>query len=91
MTDTILLPAHRLACAQIWGGDNIADLTVEVPGLLGWVRSRPLYPAATGGDMYYLGVGSQGLLSRIVLADVAGQGQVVSATALTLHNLLRSI
>src|SRR5271163_3065093 len=89
MTDAILLPAHRLACAQVWGGNNIADLTVEVPGLLGWVHSRPLYPAATGGDVYYLGVCSQGLLSRIVLAAVTGHGQVVSATALTLRNLLR--
>jgi len=89
MTDAILLPAHRLACAQVWGGNNIADVTVEVPGLLGWVHSRPLYPAATGGDVYYLGVCSQGLLSRIVLADVAGHGQVVSAAALTLRNLLR--
>src|SRR5271163_3059395 len=89
MTDAILLPAHRLACAQVWGGNNIADLTVEVPGLMGWVHSRPLYPAATGGDVYYLGVCSKGLLSRVVLADVAGHGQVVSATALTLRNLLR--
>ena len=89
MTDALLLPADRLACAQIWGGNNIADLTVEVPGLLGWVYSRPLYPAATGGDVYYLGVCSKGLLSRIVLADVAGHGQIVSATALTLRNLLR--
>ena len=29
------------------------------------------------------------LLSRIVLADVAGHGQAVSATAATLRNLLR--
>jgi sigma-B regulation protein RsbU (phosphoserine phosphatase) len=29
------------------------------------------------------------LLSRIVLADVAGHGQAVSATAVTLRNLLR--
>jgi len=89
MRDTILVPADRLACAQVWGGNDVADLTVEVPGLLGWVHSRPLYPAATGGDVYYLAVCSKGLLSRIVLADVAGHGQVVSTTALTLRNLLR--
>src|SRR5271155_5481488 len=89
MTDAISIPTHGLACARVWDRNNIADLTVEVPGLLGWVHSRPLYSAATGGDVYYLGVCSRGLLSRVVLADVAGHGQVVSATALTLRNLLR--
>jgi len=80
---------HRLVCSEVWGGNNIVDLTVEVPGFVGWVYSRPLYPATTGGDVYYLVVCSKGLLSRIVLADVAGHGQGVSATASTLRKLLR--
>ena len=80
---------HRLVCSEVWGGNNIVDLTVEVPGFVGWVYSRPLYPATTGGDVYYLVVCSKGLLSRIVLADVAGHGQGVSATASTLRRLLR--
>jgi phosphoserine phosphatase RsbU/P len=62
---------------------------MKVPGFIGWVHSRPLDPATTGGDVYYLAVCSKGLLSRIVLADVAGHGQGVSATAATLRNLLR--
>jgi serine phosphatase RsbU (regulator of sigma subunit) len=62
---------------------------VEVPGFISWVHSRPLQPATAGGDLYYLAVCSKGLLSRIVLADVAGHGQVVSATAVRLRNLLR--
>ena len=80
---------HRLVCSEVWGGNNIVDLTVEVPGFTGWVYSRPLHPAITGGDVYYLVVCSKGLLSRIVLADVAGHGQRVSATALTLRRLLQ--
>ena len=40
-------------------------------------------------DVYYLTVSPPGLLSRIVLADVASHGQAVSATAATLCNLLR--
>ena len=82
-------PVHSLVCNEVWGGNNIVELTVEVPGFIGWVYSRPLPPATAGGDVYYLGVCSQGLLSRVVLADVAGHGQTVSATAATLRNLLR--
>ncbi len=80
---------HSLACTEVWGGNNIVDLTVEVPGFMGWVHSRPLQPATEGGDLYYLAVCSKGLLSRVVLADVAGHGQAVSATAVTLRDLLR--
>lgn len=80
---------HSLACTEVWGGNNIVDLTVEVPGFMGWVHSRPLQPATAGGDLYYLAVCSKGLLSRVVLADVAGHGQAVSATAVTLRDLLR--
>jgi sigma-B regulation protein RsbU (phosphoserine phosphatase) len=88
-TDCDPVPVHRLVCSEVWGGNNIVDLTVEVPGFTGWVYSRPLHPAITGGDVYYLVVCSKGLLSRIVLADVAGHGQSVSATAATLRELLR--
>jgi sigma-B regulation protein RsbU (phosphoserine phosphatase) len=87
--DSDSVPVHRLVCSEVWGGNNVVDLTVEVPGFVGWVYSRPLYPATTGGDVYYLVVCSEGLLSRIVLADVAGHGQGVSATAATLRELLR--
>lgn len=80
---------HRLSCLEVWGGNNVVDLAVEVPGLRGWVYSRPLEPATSGGDVYCLSVCSKGLLSRIVLADVAGHGQLVSTTAMTLRSLLR--
>ncbi len=55
----------------------------------GWVHSKPVEPALAGGDVYYLSVCSAGLLSRIVLADVAGHGQQVDAAAMTLRDLLR--
>ena len=82
-------PAYRLACAEVWGGNNIADVFVEVPGLTGWVHSKPLEPATTGGDVYYLSVCDRGLLSRVVLADVKGHGEAVAAIAVTLRKLLR--
>jgi len=80
---------HRLVCSEVWGGNSAAESTVEVPGFIGWVHSRPLQPATAGGDVYYLAVCSKGLLSRVVLADVAGHGQAISSTATTLRDLLR--
>jgi hypothetical protein len=59
------------------------------PRIHGWVHSMPLPPATEGGDVYYLTVSFPRLLSRIVLADVAGHGQAIGATAATLRNLLR--
>jgi hypothetical protein len=80
---------HRLVCYGDWGGNDVVDFTVEVPGFMGWAHSKPLPPATEGGDVCYFTVCSTGLLSRIVLGDVAGQGQAVSATASTLRHLLR--
>lgn len=82
-------PAYRIACAEVWGGNAKADEKVELPGFSGIVYSNPLEPAQTGGDVYYLSVCDQGLLSRVVLADVAGHGESVAAIALTLRDLLR--
>jgi len=80
---------RRLACTEVWGGNDTVELVVEVPGIIGWIHSKPLPPATEGGDIYYLTVCSTGSLSRIVLADVAGHGQAVGASVATLRNLLR--
>lgn len=80
---------NQIACMEIWGGNDIAETPVELPGLTGWVHSKPKEPATFGGDVYYLSVCSAGLLSRIVLADVSGHGQKASSTAAALRDLLR--
>jgi len=82
-------PSYRVACTEVWGGNNVADDFVEVPGLRGWVHSRPLEPSTTGGDVYYFSVCDKGLLSRVVLADVKGHGETVGAIAAMLQRLLR--
>jgi sigma-B regulation protein RsbU (phosphoserine phosphatase) len=61
----------------------------EIAGLAGWVSSRPLSPATHGGDLHYLSLCSRGELARVVLADVAGHGEVVSAVAERLREALR--
>jgi len=83
-----ILP-HRLACMEVWGGNAFIDSPLELPGLRGWIHSKPVEPATFGGDVYYLSVCSAGFLSRIVLADVAGHGQGVGPIAAELRDLVR--
>jgi sigma-B regulation protein RsbU (phosphoserine phosphatase) len=80
--------AHRLACSEVRGGNQRVDYLFELPGLLGWVYSHPLEPAMNGGDVQYLSVCDKGVLSRTLLADVAGHGEAVSAMAHRLRNLV---
>src|SRR6266849_2772024 len=79
---------HRLACLELRGGNHLAAYSVELPGLAGWVSCHPLRPSPRGGDLYYLSACSHGVVARIVLADVAGHGEVVSSAAGRLHNAL---
>ncbi len=80
---------YRLACMELRGGNHLADYSAELPGLSGWVSCRPLQPAASGGDLYYLSACSQGVIARVVVADVAGHGETVSAAAVSLRDALR--
>jgi sigma-B regulation protein RsbU (phosphoserine phosphatase) len=82
-------PAYRIACAEVWGGNTRADELVDLPGFAGVIYSKPLEPAINGGDVYYLSVCDKGLLSRVVLADVAGHGEAVGKIAVSLRDLLR--
>jgi sigma-B regulation protein RsbU (phosphoserine phosphatase) len=80
---------HRLACLELRGGNHLAAYSTELPGLAGWVSCHPLRPSRRGGDLYYLSACSQGVIARVVLADVAGHGEVVSSAAVRLHDALR--
>jgi phosphoserine phosphatase RsbU/P len=79
---------HRLACLELRGGNHLAAYSAELPGLSGWVSCHPLRPSPRGGDLYYLSACSQGVMARVVLADVAGHGEVVSSAAGRLHDAL---
>ena len=80
---------HRLACLEVRGGNHRAAYAAELPGLAGWVSCRPLQPSPRGGDVYYMSACSQGVMARVVLADVAGHGGAVSAAADRLRDVLR--
>ena len=62
---------QRLACLEIKGGNERVEYSIELPGLIAWVSCRPIALATRGGDLHYLSVCSQGVLSRISLADIA--------------------
>jgi sigma-B regulation protein RsbU (phosphoserine phosphatase) len=79
---------YRLACLELRGGNRTAVFQAELPGLNAWVACRPLPPAGSGGDLYYLSVCSRGSVSRVTLADVAGHGERVSALAQRLRDAL---
>ncbi len=81
--------AQRLACLEIRGGNERASYSIDLPGLTAWVSCRPLIPATRGGDLHYLSVCSQGFVSRITLAEVAGHGELVSSVTERLREVLR--
>ncbi len=79
----------RLACLELKGGNEHSRYVIELPGLVAWVFCRPITPAIRGGDLHYLSVCSQGFVSRIALADVAGHGEYVAGVADRLREVLR--
>jgi serine phosphatase RsbU (regulator of sigma subunit) len=80
---------YQFACLELRGGNRAAVYRAELPGLDAWVSCRPLHPATRGGDLYYLSVCSQGSISRVTVADVAGHGEAVSSVADRLRDALR--
>ncbi len=80
---------RRLACQEVRGGNHLASYAAELPGLAGWVSCRPLQPSPRGGDVYYMSSCSQGVMARVVLADVAGHGETVNSAAGRLRDALR--
>ena len=78
----------RLVCREIWGGNEKADQSIEFGAFRGRLLSLP-YESSRGGDIHYLSLCDQEMLSKIVIADVAGHGEVVADVALELRNLLR--
>lgn len=75
-------------CAEVWGGNRPIDSAFELPGIRGWVFSRPAN-GGRGGDIHYISLCGSGLLSRLCVADVAGHGERVAAVSQKIHVLLR--
>ena len=80
---------YQLACTEVWGGNDITDELLKLPGLVGLVYSKPVEPATSGGDVYYVSVCDKYVLSRVVLADVAGHGEAVARISTKLRMLVK--
>ncbi len=82
-------PVEHMQCMEVWGGSQLTSRGVEFGGLDAWVYSKPYGQAHAGGDIYYASSCATGRISRLLLADVAGHGQTVAATAADLRTLMR--
>lgn len=80
---------ERMQCMEVWGGNVRVEKHFQMPGLDVWISSQPLGEASAGGDVYYLSACASGRLTRILLADVSGHGELVARTAAGLCDLMR--
>ena len=80
---------ERMECMEVWGGNQAIQRKFLTPGLKIWVHSRPYGQALGGGDVYYLSSCASGRITRMLLADVSGHGELVSQTAVGLRDLMR--
>jgi sigma-B regulation protein RsbU (phosphoserine phosphatase) len=79
---------RRLRCAEIWAGAERTASLLELPGLVAWVHSVPAGPAEAGGDIHYVSVCPNCVVSRVALADVSGHGQAVRTVAERVRELM---
>jgi sigma-B regulation protein RsbU (phosphoserine phosphatase) len=80
---------ERLACLELRGGNQMTTYAARLPGLTAWVSCNPLRPSQHSGDLYYLSACSRGSIARVVIADVSGHRENVSAAVLRLERALR--
>src|SRR5205809_333204 len=78
-----------MQCMEVWGGNQIVDNGVNMPGLDAWVYSKPYGDAAGGGDVHYVSSCATGRIMRLLVADVSGHGSAVSSVAGQLRALMR--
>jgi sigma-B regulation protein RsbU (phosphoserine phosphatase) len=80
--------AKKLVCREIWGGNEGVDQLVEFGRFRGRLLSIP-YDSSGGGDIHFLSTCEHDMLAKIVIADVAGHGDIASGIAVELRSLLR--
>lgn len=78
-----------LQCTEVWGGNQLVEASVRMSGLDAWVYCKPHAQADGGGDVYYVSSCVTGRITRLLVADVSGHGDTVSALAGDLRALMR--
>lgn len=79
----------KMQCLQVWGGNEPAEHTLKMTGLDGYLYAKPHAGSQNGGDVYYASSCASGRVTRILLADVAGHGEVVNTIAQGLRDLMQ--
>lgn len=90
----------QMQCMEVWGGNRYVDSGVVMAGLDAWLYSRPCPGGhdeaaandddeALGGDVHYVSSCAAGLITRILIADVAGHGRTVAHAANRLRTYMR--
>jgi phosphoserine phosphatase RsbU/P len=78
-----------IACLEVWGGNEPIDTRLSVPGMDVFVFAVPYDNSAAGGDVHFVSSCGSGRIARLMIADVAGHGQIVAGMARTLRDLMR--
>ncbi len=82
--------AQTMQCMEIWGGNQLVNTSVTMPGLEAWVYCKPYGQSdAGGGDVHYVSSCATGRVTRLLVADVSGHGAQVCEVAGTLRSLMR--
>ncbi len=68
---------YRMHCSEVWGGIKGISMDVRTNALTASLYSHSC-DGGKGGDIYYLSVCDNDLLTRIAIADVVGHGQPVN-------------
>jgi phosphoserine phosphatase RsbU/P len=80
---------HELQCMEVWNGSKHVENIVQAPGYSAWIYSKPFQESQNGGDVYFLTLCMGGVLSRLLLGDVAGHGDDAAATSQKLRQSIR--
>lgn len=78
----------QLACMQLWGGNRRSRESISLEGIDAWVYCNPHDGSEHGGDIHYMTSCATGRITRIVIADISGHGEVVADFAIILKQLM---
>ncbi len=79
---------YQLHCSEIWGGNQDVDCDVCTTGITASIYSNSC-DGLQGGDIYYVTVCNNELLTRVMLADLRGHGEQVSQLSAWIYEALR--
>ncbi|MCB1874693.1 MAG: serine/threonine-protein phosphatase [Chromatiales bacterium] len=79
----------QMQCLEVRGGNRTENTKIEIPGLTGWIYSRPYHGEAAGGDVHFVSSCATGRITRWLVADVCGHGDAVAEVSDELHDLMR--